>query len=238
MTYDPHVKSWFFPYHNDSDSLRLGLENVPEGDTIIMHQGLQSADMGHYVQDKTSLPREAFADFRVISGHYHRRQDIKCGHPRKGAVGLFSYVGNPYSLSFGEANDGEKGFQVLNEDGTLNFIPTGLRKHIILERTTDTIFDGVDSYQDGDLVWVKVTGPRAELDKLSKKEIGSRLLDTQNFKLDRIYTDSVKSDISEKRPDLTDYEILDRLIDDTSESVEQKTTLKGLWREVYEAEKL
>jgi DNA repair exonuclease SbcCD nuclease subunit len=85
------------PYHHDSQSLSTLLDSLRPPRTIIMHQGVHGANMGHYAQDNTSLPKEAFAEFRVISGHYHRRQDIECGPVGEGQTGLFSYVGNPYT---------------------------------------------------------------------------------------------------------------------------------------------
>lgn len=219
------------PYYSSPEALQEVLDTLPKGSTIIMHQGVQSAHMGHYVQDKTSLPQEAFADFRVISGHYHRRQDIKCGRPRKGAVGLFSYIGNPYTLNFGEALDPPKGFQVLMDNGILEFHPTNLRKHVVLE------MDGLGGAQQtgdinpGDLVWIKIKAPKSLLvtvkkDKLLPPEFGL------NFKLDLIPSDS--EDLQPIKEHLQDDAIMDKLIDALPDGKEHKTYLKGLWRELVE----
>lgn len=223
------------PYYSSPEALQEVLADIPKGATIIMHQGVQSAWMGHYVQDKTSIPPEAFADFRVISGHYHRRQDIKCGRPRKGAVGLFSYIGNPYSLNFGEAADGPKGFQVLMDDGSLEFYPTNLRKHVILEldwtEGWEAFIDLEGVAKPGDLIWVKLKGPksalvRAKKDKLLPKEFGL------NFKLDLIPSDS-ESLQTTKEP-LQDNEIMDMLVEALPDDEEHKKYLKDLWRELVE----
>lgn len=221
---------WLVPYHHNNEDLQKFLrDTASSGQTLIMHQGVMGADMGHYIQDKTSLPKEAFADFRVISGHYHKRQDIKCGRPRKGAVGLFSYLGNPYTLSFGEANDGPKGFSILMDDGSLEFVPTNLRKHVIIELDPrkPLSFDKSD-IGPNDLVWVKVTGTRSELDVLDKNTLGNNLFGHSNYKLEKIYTDTPKLEV--KTDTLTDSEILDSIIDSTNESETQKQTLKELWR--------
>lgn len=230
LTYQYDLNCVFIPYYNDSEEFKKALSKIPKDSMLIIHQGVQTAFLGHYVQDKTSLPKEAFSDFRVIASHYHRAQDIKCGRPRKGAVGLFSYCGTPYTTSFAEAEDGPKGFQVLMDNGLLEFVPTNLRKHMIVERTPETILDAVEGYSPGDLVWLKVKGPYSELEKLDKRKIGESLFGHSNFKFDKIYTDSTKEKAASKK--LTGDEIMDKLIDETPEAANVKTSLKKLWREV------
>ena len=225
----------FIPYQNTQEKMVEALKKFPKGSEIIIHQGLMGANMGDYVQDKTSLDKEVFADYRIISGHYHRKQDIKCGRPRKGAVGLFSYLGNPYTLTFGEANDGPKGFHVLLENGLLEFIPTDLRKHYVANLTLDGLrlvlaARKVDDLNPNDFLWLKVQGPYSELQKLDKRAIGMKLLGHANYKLDKIPTDAVKV-ISDTQK-LTGEQILDNLIDATAEEPGQKSTLKKLWREI------
>ncbi len=230
-TLKKELDSWIIPYQNDSAELGRVLSDIPKGARLILHQGVQSAFLGHYVQDRTSLPKEAFADFRVIASHYHRAQSIKCGRPRKDAVGLFSYCGSPYSFSFAEAEDGPKGFQILMDDGSLEFVPTNLRKHMIVERTPETILDTVENYNPGDLVWLKVKGPYSELEKLSKRKIGEKLFGHSNFKFDKIYTsEEGQKQVKSKR--LTGEELMDKLIDETTEAQGVKASLKKLWREV------
>lgn len=214
---------YIIPYQNSSEAMQSILDTTPKGSTLIIHQGVQTAYMGHYAQDKTSLPKDAYADFRVIASHYHRAQNIKCGRPRKGGVGLFSYIGNPYTLNFGEANDGPKGFAVLHEDGSLEHVPTNLRKHVVIEKAYDDLNDIHCDKED--LLWLKVSGPRSELAKISKKSI----LGHSNFKLDLIPTDSAKVD---KVEGLTDHQLLDSLIDNLGETNDEKTYLKQLWREL------
>lgn len=224
------IEAYLIPYYSDSAALQALLDTLPKGSRLIMHQGLQTAFMGHYIVDRTSLPPAAFADFRVISGHYHKAQDIKCGRPRKGGVGLFSYIGNPYSLTFGEANDGPKGFQILYDDGLMEQVPTNLRKHVVIEASPAELSSDFIGVDPKDIVWLKVKGPQSELAKLKKKEIGQELLGHSNFKLDLIPTDSSK--IEDKADGLQDTEILDMLIGAMPDSEEHRTYLKRLWREI------
>lgn len=210
------------------DATRMFTKKYP----IICHQGVQTAFMGHYTQDKTSLPKEVFADFRVISGHYHRRQDIKCGRPRQGAIGLFSYIGNPYTQNFGEANDPEKGFQILHDDGSLEFVPTNLRRHVILELERDVgRVNVLSSINPHDLIWLKIRAPQTYLDSLDKTAIGNHLFGHDNYKLDLIPTDNAPV-LEEIAKDLEPQALFDTVIDNTQESDEIKTYMKSLWREV------
>lgn len=217
---------WLVPYESNAAELSRVLKCIPEGSTVIAHTGIQSAYMGHYTQDKSSLPKEEFAHLRTISGHYHKAQDIKCGRPRKGAVGLFSYIGNPYTLNYGEASDGPKGFQILNTDGSLTQVPTNLRKHISLERTVATLLDPIPDLQPNDLVKIKVTGKRSELNQVDKKAVGLQLIGHSNFTLDLCPEKSTEAKPKQKTVEIS----LDPLIDTLKDSDEHKAYLKSLWR--------
>lgn len=222
----PTLNEWLgtmIPYQSDAGKLEEIIAATAPGSTIICHQGVQTAYMGHYQQDKASLPKEAFAGRRTVSGHYHRRQDIDCGDG-----GVFSYIGNPYTLGYGEATDPPKGFQVLNEDGTLTFVPTNLRKHVVVERTLDTLYDPIAEFVPGDLVWMKLTGEASLLDKVDKSEVSKRLLQGLPFKLDKISL--------EKQPRVVtaglEQTVYDSIIDSLTETPEQKNVLKALWKEL------
>lgn len=217
------------PYHHDLVELKNYLKTIAPGSRIIMHQGLEKSYSGEYFQDKSALSHEDVKNFRVISGHYHSRQDIETGEVQYGEVGLFSYVGNPYTLNFAEANDPEKGFQILMSDGTLEFIPTNLRRHIIIETDLDKLDSGVFNIPKNGILWVKI---KDDVDKLSKltKEYVVKKLGHSNFKLDitpnevRIQDNSLRN-----KPQ---HEVLDDLIDSaTSITKETKDRIKKLWKE-------
>jgi hypothetical protein len=77
---------------------------------------------------------------------------------------------------------------------------------------------------------MKVTGPASELDKLKKKTIGEFHLGHQNFKLDKIYTESVES--IDDTDELTAHEVFDKLIEASDESASKQKSLKKLWRKL------
>lgn len=221
------IGSLLLPYYHDKEELRAFLAEVPPGSRIIMHQGIEGSQSGEYIQDHSAITSEDVKDFRVISGHYHTRQDIKTGRPRKGAIGLWSYVGNPYTLTFAEANDPPKGFQVLYSDGTLEFVATNLRRHIKIRLDTD-LGNTIKSTVIGpnDLVWAQIEGPKEDL-KLYTKEFVAKLLHIPGeFRLETIPTDSTR-EIQQAK--LSQPELLDKIIDSsTSKDIAER--LKKIWR--------
>lgn len=221
------------PYQHDLTYLKdLLSSNTHEVyPNLICHQGVQTAYMGHYTQDKTSLSPEAFKDFRTISGHYHRAQDIKCGPPRKNAKGLFSYIGTSYTTSFAEASDGPKGFKILHDDGILELVPTNLRKHVIVEREFLELHVPEPGINTNDLIWLKVHGLRSELDSIDKQELGLRLFGNTNYKLELIPLVSENGILITKEK-TSEFDIFDSIIDNTDETLEQKAYLKDLWRQL------
>lgn len=218
---------YLIPYHHDLIKLRAYLKKIPSEAYIVMHQGILGSEAGHYIQDPTALRLGDVYRHTVISGHYHRRQTIKTG---KGKT--FSYVGNPYTLNFGEANNPEKGYQILNDDGTLTFVPTNLRKHVVIEgqyfRGELVLQDKVVTPQD--LVWIKITGHKAWLHTITRKEV-EEYIGFTNFRLDFIANDET-IELGD-RSNQTQSEILDGLIDALPDEV-SKESLKALWRSFNE----
>ncbi len=223
------------PYHTNPGILLEYLSKVDPGSTLIMHQGLKGSNSGEYIQDKSAITHDDVKDFRVISGHYHTRQDIKTGRPQKGAAGLWSYIGNPYSLNFAEADDPEKGFQILMDDGTLEFVPTNLRKHAVLELegyNLDLITGpALNDLNTDDIVKVKIIGTKDQLQKWTKNVV-SDILGIANFKLELAVVDDArktKPEVSASKPQL-----LDSLIEVGMLETETKGRLKQLWRDLCE----
>jgi DNA repair exonuclease SbcCD nuclease subunit len=226
-----HPNIYTIPYHHDSNELRVYLKTVPKGSTLIMHQGLIDSNAGHYIQDKSAITKEDVAGMRVISGHYHTRQTIDLPEG-----GKWSYLGNPYSLNFGEANDPPKGYSVLMYDGSLEFVPTNLRKHVVIVCNVGTInsFSKPNYIKSNDLVWVKVEGSKEHLALWNKERISKELGISQSFKLDLIPTDTT-TDKTIQKENKTQPQILDSLIDSLTETSDtKKLRLKYLWKEFTE----
>lgn len=229
-TFDRQLNSWIVPYFNDSSALETFLASIETGSRLFVHQGVMSASMGAYCQDRASLPKESFSNFRVIASHYHGAQTIKCSRLRKGTIGLFSYIGSPYTVTAAEALDGPKGITIVYDDGTLELVPTNLRKHVFEERTVENATLPIPGLQSCDILHLRITGPASELDKISKRTLGSVLLGHSNFKLTKIVAESDALEAQDAK--LLPMQLLDQVIDLTPESIEQKAALKALAREI------
>lgn len=224
-TYISSLKAYIIPYQHNIEFLKNYLSTLPKKSLLIMHQGVSDSYPGEYIQDKTAISKNYLSGFRTILSHYHRRQDIICKE------GLASYIGNAYTLGFGEANDPPKGFQILMDDNSLKFIPTNLRKHIIATIVTNsdmTMWSSEGkSIEKDDLVWVKVRGPKEVLLSWNRQRVAD-LIEVDNFKLDLIPND-IK--VTDTRLNLTQGPLLDSLIDSLSNtSDERKIRLKDLWK--------
>lgn len=223
------VKAYVIPYQSDVETFELILSNCIAGSILIVHQGVRGANLGHYVQDKSALESNIFDGFNVIGSHYHSHQTIKCGR-----TGTFIYVGSPYTMSFGEANDPVKGFLVLYSDGSFERILTNLRRHVVwetsLEEITSRYHNVVNTPGPDDKIWIKLRGTRTELDSLNKAELGEELFGHSNFKLDKIYVENEHIEPPAKFSN--PREAFDYIIDLTPESLEQKQYLKQLYMEL------
>jgi len=214
-------------YNHDITELRRWLTTMKPQYPIIMHQGLNGSNMGDYIKDDTALNKEDVVGLRIISGHYHARQTIELPDG-----GRWDFIGNPYSLTFGEANDPPKGYQILYADGSLEFAPTNLIKHIIIDIMVGDL-DHPDlwqyDYKPGDLLWIKVRGDKKWLN-LSKNQIAKAMDIKPDFKLDLICTEEIqteKTDLS-----LKDDKLLDSIIDSLNVTDERKTKLKSTWKQL------
>ena len=213
-------------YNHDTVELRSWLSNMRNRGVgpIIMHQGLNGSNMGDYIKDDTALKHEDVTGLRVISGHYHTRQTINLPN-----YGRWDFIGNPYSLTFGEANDPDKGYQILYSDGRLEFMPTNLRRHVIIEMRSDGKAIPYN-YTKDDLVWVKVYDIKANLAVLNKTTVG-KMLNLEVFKFEQICTEELqaeKADLS-----LKSDKLLDSIIDSLSEvNDNRKAALKSTWRQL------
>lgn len=227
--YDGTIDAWLLPYYDDLRELKQVLDVIPTGSKIIMHQGVKEAWKGHYIHDETAAPAEWFANFRVISGHYHRAQTINCRNGRrlgKNEAGSFSYIGNPYTLTFAEANDGPKGYQILYEDGTLEQKILDLRKHKVFRLQAKDVHLMEKIAEKEDICEVHLLGQQTQVDSIDKTDLGMRLFGHDNYRLMR---EADKDDRAPFKVDvITPRQNLINLIDSLIDSDDNKKYLKSL----------
>ncbi len=224
----------FVPYQSTVEAMREQIAMIEPGSLIIMHQGVLGAFMGEYAVDKSSIDPAELAPFAVISGHYHRAQTIETDgkkHHMYHGVGTFNYIGTPYSITFAEANDGPKGYRILRADGSMESVPLGLRKHVTLELKAEELEMETDQLAaPGDLVWVKLSGSCAALDRIKKRDVVALFPRAASVKLDKYPTDTARPDAQAEK--MTKSELMDLLIQKSDEP--DKKGLKTLWRELME----
>ncbi len=249
-TFIKKIDSWIIPYQSFALEFKWILDQIKPGSRIIIHNGIQGARMGHYVVDSSSIPREWLAQYRTIASHYHCYQDLLCNGSfiNKDQVGVATYIGNPYTLSFGEAYDPPKGFAILEDDGSTYCVPTNLRKHVIVEtskdflpRLSETLRGLFVRFLPDDLLWVRVLDVDTKFEQSllpSKEDIGRWTVGNSNFKLDFIPSNTgyVKSLLA-RIPTLNNHDLFDTIIDATTDPVEQKSALKALWKEILDETK-
>jgi len=212
---------YLIPYCHAPSTFVSYCMGIPKGSIVIAHQGIVGSNMGDYIQDKSAITRDDVAGLRVISGHYHSRQTIKLPDG-----GTWDYIGNPYTTSYGEANDPEKGFQILMDDGSLEFIATDLRAHRIWELTPN-LNCSMETYSPGDLLWIKVRGTHEELGNITRNKV-AQATGIEYFRLDLIPNEAAtQSPIFE----LSNDQLFDSLIDSLSNTSDtRKQRLKDLWK--------
>ena len=218
---------WYLiPYFHDTEVLRNYLRTIPPKSSIIMHQGLTGADSGEYFRDKTALHPEDLAGHVVLSGHYHCRAVQPLPDD-----GRHLFLGNPYTLNFGEAKHPRKGHHVLWHTGDTWLENNGLRQHFIFDTTTNGHISTGAVGRD-DLVLIRITGPSDELAKISKRELALEMHFAGSVRIEYIPTDR-PTEVTTKEPGEEFTAGLDGLIDVlTNLEASRKVRLKGLWKDL------
>jgi DNA repair exonuclease SbcCD nuclease subunit len=220
-----HPLGYFIPYQHDKKDFIAELKNVPEGSIIICHQGITGSASGDYIQDHSAVKPVALPHFRVISGHYHARQTIILPYG-----GSWDYVGNPYTMTFGEAEDPDKGYQVLYNDGSLESVRLDLPAHRKMDLNyvseLRTFYGEAPKLRSGDILKVTVKGPSDELSKVTKQYV-QELVNFSNIRLE-FEPQAIEGTVQEEPT--SQSETLDIIIETANIEEPRKARLKALWR--------
>jgi DNA repair exonuclease SbcCD nuclease subunit len=112
------------PYIHDQNKLREILGRAHAGTVLIGHLDVAGHDYGNGHLSKNGLKLEELSKFRaVISGHFHKFQQSS----------NLTYLGTPFTHSFGEANQHKYLATFDAERCALEFEETPFRKHLSIE---------------------------------------------------------------------------------------------------------
>jgi DNA repair exonuclease SbcCD nuclease subunit len=204
--------------------------SVPRRVLAFVHAGVMGANMGHYIVDRGSIDPKELDGMRVFASHYHCHQDIKCGK-----TGLLTYVGSPYSTSFSEASDPDKGYVVVYSDGSYERQILDYPRHRIIEAS---IYKRLPAQSPNDYIWLKLHGRRSDLDGVSKKALAHEMGISENFKLELVPEEGHENKLQpETNRNTMPMDILRQTIENQSDSDERKARLMELAQEILSGKK-
>jgi DNA repair exonuclease len=122
------VPTLMLPYIHDLEEFRKEITSWPAAKVLLMHQGVTGFDYGNGFIAENEIDLKELKKFkRVISGHFHKRQE----------KGNLVYPGTPFSHSFGESNQ-KKYLAVLDTDTLeLEFGETPFPQHLTVDIDCD-----------------------------------------------------------------------------------------------------
>ena len=212
---------YLIPYQSYPQIFIDLLTCIPKSSPIVMHQGVKGATAGEYFNDKTAIDVQILAGRRIISGHYHNRQSFKLDEG-----GSFDFIGNPYTLGFGEAGDPDKGIQLLMEDLSLEFIPVNLPAHRVVQIDWSTkVLQYPRPFKPADILKVLVKGFPEQLLKVTKEDLAAIL------HVDEFTMEPVPITVDTEAPSSIYFppdKLLIQLINNANISQNQKTRLQEL----------
>lgn len=148
------------PYVNDLPALREVIKVLSDPNrTLVAHLDVMNFDYGNGQVSDKGLTLEELSNFkRVISGHYHKYQQ----------KGNLTYIGSPFSHSWGESDQTKYIGQYDTETDKLALIETTLPKHVTLEIDLNECppNEDLDSYfigNAGNYIRVLLYGSQAQI---------------------------------------------------------------------------
>lgn len=148
----------FMPFYSNLDEFRKDLNNLNYADILFLHQGISGFDYGNGYIAHDEIEITELKNFStVISGHFHAFQQVD----------NLTYLGSPFSHSFGESNQ-EKVIGVLNlKTRKITTIPTPFPRHITIETTVNDIDLDVN---DNNYYRVMLKGTQQEIEAFDKSK--------------------------------------------------------------------
>jgi DNA repair exonuclease SbcCD nuclease subunit len=152
-------KCRLYPYIHDQNILRADIKKT-DAQVIFGHFDIKNFDYGNGLVSTDGLEVSDFKGKNVVSGHYHKYQKVN----------KITYLGTPFSHSFGEANQQKFiGIYHLDEKTPiLDLIETPFPRHISLEvnaaERSEVDSSGKDIYR------VVLSGSQEEINRFRKSD--------------------------------------------------------------------
>jgi exonuclease SbcD len=179
-----NISVWFLPYFPEKGTYKDRVEAMKKQldpnktNVLITHVGINGGLAHENATVNKEVPADLFIGFDIVLvGHYHNRNKIDFNEVD------IHYVGSPFAANFGE--DNEKGFTIIYDDGSIEFINANFPRYETIEIEVEAI-DGKWLSQtkkhikeSGSNVRVIVSGDESELKKIKKQkfsDIGVRKL--------------------------------------------------------------
>lgn len=167
----------FVPYINEMEEFRKvhGNPDFSEAEVMFMHQGITGFDYGNgYIADGNGhgeLPMDATSGFkRVISGHFHKYAE----------EGNLTFLGTPFSHSFGETDQTKYIGLYDKESDELKTLETPFPRHITYEIDCDAD-NGIPDFGDN-IVRFVLTGSEENVKAFDKaKYPGIKIIEKPYF---------------------------------------------------------
>lgn len=170
------INIFLLPYFKESGSYGARLAKlIPEKgkvNILLTHAGLNGVKNNDGSAVVNDLYPDKFKGFTVISGHYHNFSKI--------GEDIF-YMGSAYQGSYGE--DDNKGFVILSEDGSLEWIksrfPKYIKHTIDISNTQEIKRIQKEYAHSTDNVRIVFTGDETQLASLNKEKFNALGIDVK-----------------------------------------------------------
>ena len=201
---DKIIKSngmWFVPYYHDLDKLKEDLDVIPNNETVFGHFDTIGFDYGNgYISDGGFRPNDFKRFKRVISGHYHKYQE----------KGNLTYLGTPFSHSWGESNQTKFIGVYHSKIDKLELIPTTFEQHRTWEVNCDKSSEA-PLLNNKDLHRVILKGEKENIDKFKRDFLpeGTKIIERPDIEEMDIVIDEVDNNFKQFRKWAGDIKKLD-----------------------------
>lgn len=156
LTY--YKNMWFAPYTHDADQFKEWVKQAGQ-QVLFCHAEIQGFDYGTGLISKEGVEAKDLSNVKkVISGHYHKYQKLS----------NITYLGTPFSHSFGESNQTKYIGVFDSETQELELIETPFPQHRTIEWNLPN--GGVQAYCEGDYVRIILKGTQEEINAVPRHD--------------------------------------------------------------------